>query len=41
VMEVWFKGQLSGRGTGKSKKEAEQRAAREALEKLSEKTNPV
>ena len=34
-MEVWIKGQLSGRGTGKSKKEAEQRAAREALEKLS------
>jgi ribonuclease-3 len=40
-MEVWIKGQLSGRGTGKSKKEAEQRAAREALEKLSEKTKPV
>jgi len=34
-MEVWIKGQLSGRGVGKSKKEAEQRAAREALEKLS------
>ncbi len=34
-MEVWIKGQLSGRGIGKSKKEAEQRAAREALEKLS------
>jgi ribonuclease III len=33
-MEVWIKGQLSGRGIGKSKKEAEQRAAREALEKL-------
>jgi ribonuclease-3 len=33
-MEVWIKGQLSGRGRGKSKKEAEQRAAREALEKL-------
>jgi ribonuclease-3 len=41
AMEVWIKGQLSGRGTGKSKKEAEQRAAKEALEKLSEKTNPV
>jgi ribonuclease-3 len=40
-IEVWIKGQLSGRGTGKSKKEAEQRAAREALEKLSEKTNSV
>jgi ribonuclease-3 len=38
-MEVWIKGQLSGRGTGKSKKEAEQRAAREALAMLSEKTN--
>ena len=38
-MEVWIKGQLFGRGTGKSKKEAEQRAAGEALEKLSEKTN--
>jgi ribonuclease-3 len=35
-MEVWIKGQLSGRGIGKSKKEAEQRAAKEALEKLSE-----
>ena len=33
-IEVWIKGQLSGRGTGKSKKEAEQRAAREALEKF-------
>jgi ribonuclease-3 len=33
-MEVWIKGQLSGRGIGKSKKEAEQRAAREALDKL-------
>ena len=35
-MEVWIKGTLSGRGIGKSKKEAEQRAAKEALEKLSE-----
>jgi ribonuclease-3 len=33
-MEVWIKGQFSGCGIGKSKKEAEQRAAREALEKL-------
>jgi len=33
-IEVWIKGQLSGRGRGKSKKEAEQRAAREALEIL-------
>ncbi|MCK9419315.1 MAG: ribonuclease III [Nitrospirae bacterium] len=38
-MEVWVKGQLSGRGLGKSKKEAEQRAAKEALAMLSEKTN--
>jgi ribonuclease-3 len=38
-MEVWIKGQLAGRGTGKSKKEAEQRAAKEALAMLSEKTN--
>lgn len=38
-MEVWVKGELSGRGRGKSKKEAEQGAAKEALEKLSEKTN--
>jgi ribonuclease-3 len=33
-VEVWIKGQLSGRGIGRSKKEAEQRAAKEALEKL-------
>jgi ribonuclease-3 len=33
-MEVWLKGQLFGRGIGRSKKEAEQRAAREALEQL-------
>ena len=32
---VSINGQESGRGTGKSKKEAEQRAAKEALEKLS------
>jgi ribonuclease-3 len=38
-MEVWIRGQLAGRGIGKSKKEAEQRAAREALAMLSEKTN--
>ncbi|MGC1456550.1 MAG: ribonuclease III [Nitrospirota bacterium] len=38
-MEVWIRGQLAGRGIGKSKKEAEQRAAREALTMLSEKTN--
>ncbi len=34
-MEVWVNGRMSGRGTGRSKKEAEQRAAREALERLS------
>lgn len=38
TMEVWIKGTLSGLGIGKSKKEAEQRAAKEALEKLSERS---
>jgi ribonuclease-3 len=38
-MEVWVKGQLYGRGVGKNKKEAEQRAAKEALAMLSEKPN--
>ena len=38
-VEVWVKGQVSGRGIGKNKKEAEQRAAKEALAKLSEKTS--
>ena len=33
-VEVLVKGQLYGRGIGKSKKEAEQKAAKEALEKL-------
>lgn len=33
---LYIQGRLSGRGTGKSKKEAEQRAAKEALEKLTE-----
>jgi ribonuclease-3 len=33
-VEVWINYRLTGRGTGKSKKEAEQGAAREALEKL-------
>jgi ribonuclease-3 len=33
-IEVWIKGQFSGRGMGKSKKEAEQRAAGDALENL-------
>ena len=33
-VEVWIKGRMSGHGYGKSKKEAEQRAAKEALEKL-------
>lgn len=34
-VELTVMGQLYGRGTGRSKKEAEQRAAKEALEKLS------
>ncbi len=34
TVEVWIKGQLSGQGTGRSKKEAEQRAAKEALARL-------
>ncbi len=38
-MEVWIKGRLSGHGRGKSKKEAEQGAAREALAMLAEKTD--
>lgn len=33
-VELLIKGRLSGRGTGRSKKEAEQRAAKEALERL-------
>jgi ribonuclease-3 len=33
-VEVWVKGLLFGRGTGRNKKEAEQHAAKEALEKL-------
>ncbi len=33
-VELLIKGQVAGRGTGKSKKEAEQRAAKEALERL-------
>jgi ribonuclease III len=35
-VEVWVKGQVSGRGIGRSKKEAEQRAAKEALARLTE-----
>jgi ribonuclease-3 len=35
-VEVWVKGEQAGRGAGKSKKEAEQKAAKAALEKLSE-----
>ena len=35
-VELQVKGQVYGRGTGKSKKEAEQKAAKEALEKLTE-----
>jgi len=34
AVELLVKGQLYGRGTGKSKKEAEQKAAKEALERL-------
>ncbi len=34
TVEVWINGRLSGRGTGRSKKEAEQRAAKEGLERL-------
>jgi ribonuclease-3 len=33
-VEVWVKGELAGRGAGRSKKEAEQKAAKEALEKM-------
>ncbi len=39
AVEVWIKGGLAGRGMGKSKKEAEQRAAKEALEKLTDQTS--
>ncbi len=35
-VEVWVKGEQTGRGVGRSKKEAEQKAAKEALGKLSE-----
>ena len=34
VVEVWFEEQYLGRGTGRSKKEAEQEAARAALGRL-------
>jgi ribonuclease-3 len=34
TVELAIKGDVAGRGTGKSKKEAEQRAAKEALEKF-------
>jgi ribonuclease-3 len=34
TVELTIKGEVFGRGTGRSKKEAEQRAAKEALEKL-------
>lgn len=34
-VEVWIRDRLSGRGSGRNKKEAEQKAAKEALEKLS------
>jgi ribonuclease-3 len=35
-VEVWVRGEQTGRGVGKSKKEAEQKAAKEALAKLAE-----
>ncbi len=35
TVELTVRGEVFGRGTGRSKKEAEQRAAKEALEKLS------
>lgn len=35
-VEVWIKGHVSGRGIGRSKKEAEQRAAKEAIVRLTE-----
>lgn len=35
-VEVWVKGQVSGRGIGRSKKEAEQRAAKDAIARLTE-----
>jgi ribonuclease-3 len=38
TVELSAKGEVYGHGTGKSKKEAEQRAAKEALEKLRETT---
>jgi ribonuclease-3 len=38
-VEVWIKDRHFGRGSGKNKKEAEQHAAREALERLSEKND--
>jgi ribonuclease-3 len=37
TVELAVKGEVHGRGVGKSKKEAEQKAAKEALERLSEK----
>lgn len=35
-VEVWVRGEQAGRGVGRSKKEAEQKAAKEALSKLTE-----
>jgi ribonuclease-3 len=37
AVDIFIKGEVHGRGIGRSKKEAEQRAAKEALEKLSNK----
>ena len=38
-VEVWISGKVYGRGTGRSKKAAEQTAAREALRKLEERAD--
>jgi len=38
TVEISIRGELCGRGTGRNKKEAEQRAAKEALEKLNQQT---
>jgi ribonuclease-3 len=40
-VELLVRGQVYGHGTGKSKKEAEQKAAKEALEKLSDNKGPA
>ncbi len=40
TVEVWIRDQVAGHGTGRSKKEAEQRAAKEALARLLEPSAP-